>query len=70
MISVPKKLGQLCCCLMLVWSASSIVTLLAGKRMGLSKGGNTNNLRALKVGLSMIWGLTFGWKSHHAKSTL
>ena len=55
---------------MLVWSASSIVTLLAGKRMGLSKGGNTNNLRALKVGLSMIWGLTFGWKSHHAKSTL
>ena len=25
-------------------------------------GGNTNNLRALKVGLGMIRGLTFGWK--------
>ncbi len=33
------------------------------KRVGLSKGGNTSNLRALKVGLAMIRGLTFGWKS-------
>jgi glycosyltransferase involved in cell wall biosynthesis len=30
-------------------------------RVGLSKGGNINNLRALKVGSRMIWGLTFGW---------
>jgi len=30
-------------------------------RVGVSKGGNVNNLRALKVGLRMIWGLTFGW---------
>ncbi|MDR3746802.1 MAG: glycosyltransferase family 2 protein [Acidobacteriota bacterium] len=30
-------------------------------RVGLSKGGNVNNLRALKVGLRVIWGLTFGW---------
>ena len=30
-------------------------------RVGQSKGGNTNNFRALKVGLRMIWGLTFGW---------
>ena len=30
-------------------------------RVGVSKGGNINNLRALKVGLRMIWGLTFGW---------
>jgi hypothetical protein len=30
-------------------------------RIGESKGGNVNNLRALKVGLRMIWGLTFGW---------
>ena len=30
-------------------------------RIGVSKGGNVNNLRALKVGLRMIWGLTFGW---------
>jgi hypothetical protein len=22
-----------------------------------------NNLRALKVGLRMIWGLTFGWRA-------
>ncbi len=32
-------------------------------RVGVSKGGNVNNLRALKVGLRMIWGLTFGWSS-------
>lgn len=31
------------------------------RRVGVSKGGNVNNLRALKVGLRMIWGLTFGW---------
>jgi len=30
-------------------------------RVGASKGGNVNNLRALKVGLCMISGLTFGW---------
>ena len=31
-------------------------------RMGVSKGGNADNLRALRVGLGMIRGLTFGWK--------
>jgi hypothetical protein len=31
-------------------------------RVGLSKGGNTDNIRALRVGLAMIRGLTFGWK--------
>jgi hypothetical protein len=30
-------------------------------RIGESKGGNVNNRRAFKVGLRMIWGLTFGW---------
>lgn len=30
-------------------------------RVGASKGGNVNDLRALKVGMRMIWGLTFGW---------
>jgi hypothetical protein len=30
-------------------------------RVGQSKGGNVNNLRALKVGLRMIFGLSFGW---------
>jgi cellulose synthase/poly-beta-1,6-N-acetylglucosamine synthase-like glycosyltransferase len=30
-------------------------------RVGVSKGGNVNNRRALKVGLRMIWGLFFGW---------
>src|SRR5215469_6171383 len=30
-------------------------------RVGESKGGNVNNLRALKVGLRMIWGLCVGW---------
>ena len=30
-------------------------------RIGVSKGGNINNVRALKVGSRMIWGLTFGW---------
>ena len=31
-------------------------------RVGVSKGGNVNNLRALKVGLRMIAGLCFGWR--------
>jgi hypothetical protein len=31
-------------------------------RVGLSKGGNVNNLRALRVGLRMIAGLCFGWR--------
>jgi glycosyltransferase involved in cell wall biosynthesis len=30
-------------------------------RVGVSKGGNVNNVRALKVGLRMITGLSFGW---------
>lgn len=34
------------------------------QRVGLSKGGNTNNGRALKVGLSMIAGILFSWKYH------
>ena len=31
-------------------------------RLGVSKGGNVNNLRALKVGLRMILGIVFGWR--------
>ncbi|MEO0426277.1 MAG: glycosyltransferase family 2 protein [Pseudomonadota bacterium] len=31
-------------------------------RVGLSKGGNTSNVRALSVGLEMIRGITFGWQ--------
>lgn len=31
-------------------------------RVGVSKGGNTNNSRALKVGLNMIRGLALGWR--------
>jgi hypothetical protein len=31
-------------------------------RVGVSKGGNVNNLRALQVGLRMIAGLCFGWR--------
>lgn len=31
-------------------------------RVGVSKGGNVNNLRALRVGLRMISGLVFGWR--------
>jgi hypothetical protein len=31
-------------------------------RVGVSKGGNVNNWRALNVGLRMIAGLLFGWK--------
>lgn len=32
------------------------------QRVGLSKGGNVNNMRGLSVGLSMIRGIVFGWK--------
>jgi hypothetical protein len=32
------------------------------QRIGVSKGGNINNLRGLKVGLRMIVGIVFGWK--------
>lgn len=35
-------------------------------RWGISKGGNKNNLRAAKVGLSMILGLLFGWSTRRA----
>lgn len=31
-------------------------------RVGQSKGGNVNNLRAIQVGVRMILGLTFGWR--------
>ena len=31
-------------------------------RVGVSKGGNTNNLRALKVGSKMIHGIVLGWR--------
>jgi glycosyltransferase involved in cell wall biosynthesis len=31
-------------------------------RIGESKGGNVNNLRALRVGTRMIMGLSFGWR--------
>jgi len=31
-------------------------------RVGLSKGGNANNIRALRVGLRMMAGLIFGWR--------
>lgn len=30
-------------------------------RVGVSKGGNTDNFRAMKVGLGMLKGVTFGW---------
>lgn len=32
-------------------------------RVGVSKGGNVNNRRALKVGLRMIRGIVLGWKA-------
>lgn len=32
------------------------------QRVGVSKGGNVNNLRGLRVGLRMIAGVVFGWK--------
>lgn len=31
-------------------------------RVGVSKGGNTNDARALKVGVRMIFGIVFGWR--------
>jgi len=31
-------------------------------RVGVSKGGNVDNLRALKVGLRMIIGILIGWR--------
>jgi len=37
-------------------------------RVGVSKGGNVNNLRALKVGLRMIIGLCFGWRNRHDRT--
>jgi hypothetical protein len=37
-------------------------------RVGISKGGNTNNGRAMRVGLRMMTGIIFGWRplSNHA----
>ena len=32
------------------------------ERLGVSKGGNTNSLRALKVGMAMMLGLIAGWR--------
>jgi len=32
------------------------------QRVGVSKGGNVNNLRALRVGCRMIFGIVFGWR--------
>jgi len=32
------------------------------ERVGVSKGGNVNNLRAFKTGCRMIFGIIFGWK--------
>ena len=32
------------------------------KRLGESKGGNTNNIKALRVGIRMIRGIVFSWK--------
>ncbi len=34
-------------------------------RVGVSKGGNVNNLRAFRVGLRMIAGLLLGWRKRH-----
>jgi hypothetical protein len=31
-------------------------------RVGMSKGGNVNNLRALRVGLRIMLGIVWGWK--------
>jgi hypothetical protein len=33
------------------------------QRVGRSKGGNVNNVRALYVGVRMIIGITFGWSA-------
>ncbi len=35
-------------------------------RVGVSKGGNVNNRRALTVGLRMVLGIVFGWKASRA----
>ena len=35
-------------------------------RVGTSKGGNVNNLRALAVGMGMLRGISFGWPSRRA----
>lgn len=32
-------------------------------RVGISKGGNTHNIRAMQVGLRMMFGIVFGWRS-------
>lgn len=37
-------------------------------RVGVSKGGNVNNMRAVSVGLRMIRGLTIGWSGRDAMS--
>ena len=37
-------------------------------RVGVSKGGNVNDRRALRVGLRMIWGLCFGWPAREDRS--
>jgi hypothetical protein len=36
-------------------------------RVGVSKGGNSNNRRATYVGLRMISGILFGWRSERAR---
>jgi glycosyltransferase involved in cell wall biosynthesis len=36
-------------------------------RVGTSKGGNVSNIRALRVGLRMIWGIAVGWSSLRAR---
>jgi hypothetical protein len=33
------------------------------RRVGVSKGGNVNNWRGFKVGMNMIRGIVFGWKT-------
>ena len=40
------------------------------QRVGVSKGGNINNLRGLTVGLRMIWGIVFGWKQMFVRASL
>jgi glycosyltransferase involved in cell wall biosynthesis len=37
------------------------------KRVGVSKGGNSSNLRAVVVGLRMIFGIIFGWNNLEGK---
>ena len=38
-------------------------------RVGVSKGGNVNNTRALSVGVRMIGGIVFGWKQYGRPSS-